>query len=158
MVIIADSSALISLAVCNKLELIEKLFDNIYVPQAVYEEIDVKNKPEANKLKVFLKNKVQKIDLSNYIISSLKLGIGELEAMALYKKLNADFLLTDDKQARKIAEYNNIKIIGSIGVLISAKKHGYINEIKTSLDSINNSYIYLSKELYQHALRITNED
>ena len=82
----------------------------------------------------FLKEKTVNVDLSSYIISTPRLGRGELEAMALFKKLNADFLLTDDKPARKTAEYNGIKIIGSIGILIWAKKQNLIKEVKPSLN------------------------
>ncbi len=40
MKIVIDSSPLISFAVIDKLELLEKLFTEIIVPQAVYEEIE----------------------------------------------------------------------------------------------------------------------
>ena len=39
MIIIADSSALVSLSVCNSLSLLEPLFGEIYVPEAVYNEV-----------------------------------------------------------------------------------------------------------------------
>jgi len=105
----------------------------------------------------YLKGKTVNIDLSSYIISTPSLGKGELEAMALYKKLNADLLLTDDKKARRTAEYNGIKIIGSIGILIWAKKQNVIKEVKSSLDEIYNSYIYLSEDLYHYVLKIMGE-
>ena len=37
--IIGDSSALIALAVVDQLGLLEKLYDNLLVPQAVYDEV-----------------------------------------------------------------------------------------------------------------------
>ena len=157
MILIADSSALIALSICNQLVLLEKLFDHIRIPVSVYNEINIPDKPESKRLSSFFKEKISDIELSSYIISTPRLGRGELEAMALYKKLNAYYLLTDDKQARKTAEYNNIKIIGSIGILILAKRQGLLQAIKPSLDAIYHSYIYISEELYQHVLEVVNE-
>src|SRR6056297_192403 len=99
MILIADSSSLIALSICNQLDLLEKLFENVQVPISVYNEIDIPDKPESGKIKEFLQEKISKADLSSYIISTLNLGKGELEAMALYKQVKADYLLTDDKQA-----------------------------------------------------------
>ena len=157
MILIADSSALISLSICNQLELLDKLFDRVQVPLSVYNEINVPDKPESKVLVKYLKENTVNVDLSSYIISTPRLGRGELEAMALFKKLNADFLLTDDKPARKTAEYNGIKIIGSIGILIWAKKQNLIKEVKPSLNEIYNSYIFLSEDLYQYVLKVIDE-
>jgi len=157
MILIADSSALIALSIYNQLALLDKLFARVQVPLSVYEEINIPDKPESKVVVRYLKGKTVNIDLSSYIISTPRLGKGELEAMALYKKLNADLLLTDDKKARRTAEYNGIKIIGSIGILIWAKKQNVIKEVKSSLDEIYNSYIYLSEDLYHYVLKIMDE-
>jgi len=66
-----------------------------------------------------------------------------MEAMALFKKINADYLLSDDKQARKITSYNGIKIIGSIGVLIWSKNCKLIKEVKPSLDKTSGRVLIL---------------
>lgn len=158
MILVADSSSLIALSICDQLDLLEKLFENVQVPISVYKEIDIPDKPESGRIKKFLQEKISKVDLSSYIISTPILGKGELEAMALYKQVKADYLLTDDKQARKVAEYNKIKIVGSMGVLIMAKKQGLIKSIKPSLDAIYNSYIYISEDLYHYVLSIANEN
>ncbi|SFV60735.1 hypothetical protein MNB_SV-6-1885 [hydrothermal vent metagenome] len=52
--IIGDSSALIALAVVDKLELLEKLYENLFVPQAVYDEVTQVERPQSDKLKKFL--------------------------------------------------------------------------------------------------------
>jgi uncharacterized protein len=157
MILVADASPLIALSLCDQIELLEKIFNEVFIPEAVFNEINIPEKPEAEKLIRFIQNKVKKVNLNKYIISVPNIGKGELEAMALYKDLNADYLLTDDKKARQVAKYNKIKVIGSIGVLIIAKQKQLISEIKPSLDIIYNSSIYLSKELYIHALKAAME-
>ncbi|RZD14409.1 MAG: DUF3368 domain-containing protein [Candidatus Acidulodesulfobacterium ferriphilum] len=73
--------------------------------------------------------------MGEYLLNDICLGQGELEAIALCKAINADFLIIDDRLARKAASANNIKITGSLGILLSAKKKGYINTIKPCIES-----------------------
>jgi predicted nucleic acid-binding protein len=153
-VIIGDSSALIALAVVDKLELLEKLYHECYVPQAVYQEVTQIGKPQSQKLKTFLEGKVKVIELQ---ITKLGLGIGELEAITLCKQLNADVLLIDDERAKKYAIINDVKVIGSLGILIKAKEHGYISEIKPLLDKIMDSEVYISHKLVAKVLRLCDE-
>jgi predicted nucleic acid-binding protein len=53
MIIISDSSPLISLAIIGQLGLLEKLYDDIYIPAAVFEEVIQAEKPFAKELKSF---------------------------------------------------------------------------------------------------------
>ena len=152
--IIGDSSALITLATVDKLDILEELFGTLYIPDAVYKEVTKIEKPFNNKLNIFLKDKVKFIDLK---IDKLGLGAGELEAITLYKELNADVLLIDDARAKKYAIVNNVKVIGSLGVLIKAKEKGYIDKVKPLLEKINSSDIYLSRYIINQVLEICKE-
>ncbi|MBW2738430.1 MAG: DUF3368 domain-containing protein [Deltaproteobacteria bacterium] len=77
--------------------------------------------------------------------------------MTLYKKLQADFLLIDDKRARKVARLNNIEIIGSQGVLLFAKQKGLIKKIKPFLDKLRTSDIHINQRLIKKTLLLANE-
>ena len=113
MLIVADSSALVSLANCRCLHVLGNLFDEVKVPQAVFDEVVIEGKPEAEALHSYLKGKVVSVDLTQFVIDAGGLGRGEIEAMALYKRLHASLLLVDDKRARKVARLNKIEIVGS---------------------------------------------
>lgn len=152
--IIGDSSALISLSVVDKLELLEKLYKNLFVPQAVYDEVTQVGKPQSDKLKDFLQSRVKVVDLN---LTKLGLGIGELEAITLYKELDADVLLIDDNRAKKYAVLNDVKVIGSLGILIKAKENGYIEKIKPLLEKIMQSEVYISDKLVSRVLDICDE-
>jgi predicted nucleic acid-binding protein len=118
MIIIADASPLVTLAVCDCLRVLESLFDEVQVAQTVYDEVIVENKPGANKLKDYFHGKVSDLTLDNTIISGDSLDDRELYSIALFKQLHADYLLIDEKAGRRLAKLNQIKIIGSLGVLI----------------------------------------
>lgn len=157
MLIIADSSALVALALCDGLSLLDRLFDDIKVPQSVFEEIIVKGKPAADILRVYLKGRTVPVDTTHIIITPARIGLGELEAMALYKTLHADYLLIDDQRARKIAQLNHITIIGSLGILLLAKHAGLISQIRPFIERLRISDIYVSERLIQKMLRLANE-
>ena len=153
--IIGDSSALVALAVVNQLELLEKLYSSLYIPQAVFDEVTQIGKPQSDKLRQFLQSRVRRVDLT---LTQLGLGLGELEAITLYKKLDADVLLIDDNRAKKYASLNGVKVIGSLGVLIKAKEKGHIEIIKPFLDEIQKSEVYISKKLIEKVLEICGEE
>ena len=98
--IIGDSSALIALSVVNRLELLEQLYENLYVSQAVFDEVTQVGRSQSDKLRRFLQNRVKRVELN---LTQLGLGLGELEAITLYKKLDVEVLLIDDNRAKKYA-------------------------------------------------------
>jgi predicted nucleic acid-binding protein len=157
MILIADSSALIALSVSDSLELLDQLFSEVIVPQAVYEEVIKPEKPEAIPLQKYLKDKVVEVDMSHFVYLDAFADAGENEAMLLYKQKSADKLLIDDKRGRKVAKINEINTIGSLGVLLAAKQKGLIQEIKPYIDKIKESRIFLSPSLIQMVLEIAKE-
>ena len=90
-------------------------------------------------------------------LTKLGLGIGELEAITLYKELDADVLLIDDNRAKKYAVLNDVRVIGSLGILIKAKENGYIEKVKPLLEEIMKSEVYISDKLVSKVLDICNE-
>ncbi len=157
MLVIADTSALIALACCDGLRLLDELFDEIRVPLSVWKECTVPGKQEASRLAVYLEGKIADIALSDFIIAAPGLGRGELEAMALYKHLHADRLLIDDARARKVARLNSIAVVGSIGVLLLAKRSGSIPALRPHLLAIDAAGIHVSAGLITEALRLAGE-
>jgi predicted nucleic acid-binding protein len=157
MLIIADSSALVALALCDGLDFLDQLFDHIKVPQAVYDEVIVTGKPAAHTLQAYLQGKIVPVSLTNIIITGGGLGQGEMEAMALYKTLHADYLLVDDSRARKVARLNQIIITGSQGILLLAKRKGFISQVKPYLDRLRQTNIRINERLIQRTLKLANE-
>lgn len=157
MIIIADASPLVALAVCDSLELLEQLFTEIKVSQTVFDEVTRSNKPGATELAVYLKGKTVEVSLDNYIIGGGNLDDGELTSIALYKNLNADYLLIDEKAGRKVAKLNQVNIIGSLGVLIEAKRRGLISQLKPQIEQLRQSKVHFGEALLNHALTMVGE-
>lgn len=159
MILVADSSALIALSVMDALPLLDQLFGRVVVPPAVYQEVtDNPTLPEAKPLLDYLADKVLPLlNDSDVILIDAYGDQGEIEAMHLYKRLNADRLLIDDARGRKVALVNNIAIIGSIGILLLAKQKGLLDVIKPKLSLLEQSNVYVTASLIEKALVTAKE-
>jgi predicted nucleic acid-binding protein len=157
MLIVADSSALIALAVCDALDVILQIYDDLKIPEAVYMETVAPEKPYSDALGGFLMERVVKVDVSRWVVTAGGLGRGEIEAMALYKQLSADALLIDDHRARVIAEHNQIECIGALGLLLIAKRRGKISTLTPYVHKLRHSSIFYGDELLDKVLELAGE-
>jgi predicted nucleic acid-binding protein len=157
MLIVADSSALIALAVCNGLEVILQVYDDLKIPEAVYAEIVAPEKPFSDTLGSFLAERVVQVDVNRWVVAAGGLGRGELEAMALYKELSADVLLIDDHRARVVAEHNQIECIGALGLLLVAKQRGKVEMILPYVQKLRQSSVFYGNDLLNRVLQLAGE-
>ncbi len=157
MLIVADSSALIALATCDGLDVLLRVYDDVKVPQTVYDEVVEPGKLQAAALEAFLSRRITKVDTTNWVLTAGGLGQGEIEAMALYKQLSADALLIDDHRARVIAEHNHIHCIGALGVLLYAKQNGKIEKIAPYVQKLRPSSIRYGEALLDKVLKLAGE-
>ena len=75
------------------------------------------------------------------------LDMGEASSIALSLEIEDSILIIDERKGRKIASSLNIKIIGTIGVLILAHKKGLIKDLITVILKLVNSGFRLSDNL-----------
>lgn len=154
--VIADSGPIFSLATINKLQLLDSLFDDVKIPQAVWKEITLNNSvPYYDIIINYFENKIEKIKSFNEL--SFLMDYGESESVILYREQNADFLLIDDKKARRIAENLKINCIGTLGLLIIAKEKKLIQELKPIFQEFLINKRYYSLELLNSILIENNE-
>jgi predicted nucleic acid-binding protein len=159
MIIVCDSSPVVALAICDSLNMLDMLFAEVIIPERVYAELTVPNKPESIKIARWAQEKI--VQARNpHLLQALNVSLdaGESEAMALYWEQSADFLLVDEKKGRKIAALNGMKVIGTLGILLLAKQKGLLPEIKPMLTLLQNSAIRISDVLYHRALVLAGEN
>ena len=77
--------------------------------------------------------------------------------MFFSKELEADYLLIDDKRGRKVAALNQIKTVGSLGVLLQAKRAGLIASIAPLLAQLDASPVFISRNLVETVLELAGE-
>lgn len=156
-IVIADTGALISLGHVDLIELIPKVFGEFYIAEAVWEELLNYDNPnfEIPSLNI-LKSKVVPIKSKNYL--SVVMDYGESESVILYEEMQADYLLIDDNKARKTAESLDVNCIGSVGLLIMAKRKGLVKAVRPIFQKWLSLGRYFSKALLNDILAKEGEN
>lgn len=161
MIIISDTTPIISLIKINRLDLLEKLFVEVLVPNAVFKELTTNtlftNEAEIVKKSSFLKVSSVQNQKSLQLLQAVSgLDDGESEAIILADELKSNILLMDERKGRKVAQKLGINITGTIGILIQAYNEGMISdvEVKSYLNQLKNTNIRLSDSLIQQALSL----
>lgn len=151
--IVSDTTTLITLQKQQRLNLLCQLFDRVYLPQAVYQELSARM-PESNPLKQLPCFCIQSVSPSKQLQAlRLVLDKGEAEAieMAKVKRLS---LLIDEKKGRKVAARLDIPLIGFAGLLILAKHQAVLDRqqaLSLLETGIKNGH-RLSNALYQQII------
>jgi len=159
MIVVSDTSPILSLALIQRLDLLRDLYGSIVIPEAVRQEIMVADH-----------SGTREVAQADWIIThpivpdvSLKLlqrevDRGEAEAIGLAVQLKADVLLIDERQARKLAQYLELNVVGLLDVLQAAKQRQLIPSIKPVLDDLlTRARFRLSRKLYQRTLHTAGE-
>jgi len=153
---VTDAGPIISLAIIDRLDILEKIFAEVFIPSAVSEELY--NLPITNDIramKIFIKEKVKKISGENCLLPFV--DYGESEAILLCKEIKADYLIIDDKKARNIAEEFGVDCIGTIGILYRAKDKKIIRELRPLFMKLIENKRYYSRDILNNILYKTKE-
>lgn len=156
----SDTSPIVNLAVVGQLNMLEGLYRELHIPEAVKTELHALPDETAR----------QAIQDASWIhvrevrdrrlvqALQLELDAGEAEAIALALELSADLLLMDELAGRRVAEQFSIKTLGVLGVLLHAKQRGIITKVKPILDDlIHKAGFWVGEGLYVHVLREAGE-
>lgn len=160
-VVVSNSTPLIYLAKVGRLNILRGVFERVFIPEAVFEEVVIRGKA-LNRSDAFIIEKAvgtwivreqirPEIDMEyRFLNINLRLGSGERQTIKLCKQLNAKYLIADDKEARKVAKMLNITPIGTCSIIIKAYKQKTItkNEANQTLNELLKVGFRIDPELY----------
>lgn len=157
--VIVNSTPVIILSKIGMLDILHKMYGDVIIPQAVFDEVTVKDDSACHTIKsldwINVKSIASQDDRKMY---KAKLHAGEVEVMILAQELGEDVLtVIDDNAARKTARYLGIKVTGTVGVLMKAKKLGYIDSVKKCIAMMRRAGFYVGTELERMALEKVGE-
>ena len=155
--VIVNSTPVIGLANIGKLDVLRQMYGTITIPQAVFDEIkspSVQRQVNANRDWI----RVEQInDASQKQMYRAKLHAGEVEVMILAQEKKADLVILDDNAAKKTAKFLGLRVIGTLGILVLAKKRGFIKEVSPVLDALKRDGFFVSDDLCDLVLRQADE-
>lgn len=152
---VSNTSPNILLEKAGHLWILEKLFKEVIIPPAVDKEW---LRPGGHKVPQWLtvanlpsnaKHNADKL--------SMNLDRGEAEAIALFETIKADWLLLDDLKGRKQAKSLGLPVVGTIGILVTAKRKGIIPELGLIINTLKKHRYYLSDDVLEKALILAGE-
>lgn len=158
--VIVNSTPLIVLCNVGKLDILRKLYTEIHIPQAVFYEVTEKSDTACQVLKESLDwIHVEKIHSeTEKKMYKAKLHDGEVEVMILAQEdKRADLVIIDDNAAKKTAKYLGLSVTGTMGVLLRAKREGYLTEIAPIVEELRGNGFYISDNLAEMILEQAGE-
>ena len=149
MIIIADTSCIILLDNIGELNILQQLFGEIIITSTIAQEFG-KSLPQWVTVK-------DPSDISKISLLLPTVDMGEATAIALAMEIKNSILILDDDRARKLAMTMGLKITGTLGVILDAKKQNKINSIKPILEKIRKTNFRLSDAVFNTTLKMAGE-
>ena len=149
---VSNASPLIALAAIGQLQLLPGLFGSITISPAVAAEIapSIAARPEWLDVQPLAHWQPTQIQGSG-------LGAGEREALSLGLERHADRVILDDLPARRLAHALGLRVIGTLGVVLAAKRRGLLERVQPSLDSLREHRFFMGPKLYDQIVRLAGE-
>ncbi len=162
MSVVSNASPLISLARIGKLDLLRQLYNEVFIPEAVWHEVVIEGvgQPGADEVKAATWIKTQLVT-NTPLVHALRqeLDAGEAEAIALTLETQAELLLMDERVGREVARHLGLRYTGLIGVLVEAKHKGVLSVVTPQLDELRNiAGFRISDALYVRVLQDEREE
>lgn len=159
MIVVSDTTPIISLLKMNRLQLLHSLFGRVCIPFAVFEELT--GNPNYQDEVSILRGSdfIQVEEVANagdvQVIKNDGLDIGESEAIVLAKQLSADVLLMDEAKGRLVASRYGLQIMGTVGILLQAFKDGLLSyhEIIDCVFSLRRNHRRISENLLMDLMK-----
>ncbi len=161
MILVLDSSALIALARIGRLNLLQQLAREVYIPEAVHTEVTERGQGRIGSVEVrqapwLAVTRVQ--DQAEVSRLRAQVGRGEAEAIILAREIQADFVVLDDATARRLAVDLGARVVGVLGLLLYAKQLGKIAAVKPLFDELRTAGFFIDESLYHLLLRQAGEE
>lgn len=156
--VVADSSCLIGLAQIGLFKLLKELFKEVYIPDAVYDEVVINGKGEAGSDNTnlaiqngwILKRTVND-ELAVNALTSI-LGKGEAEVIILCKESGFDCALIDERTARSMAGLINVNTMGVLGIIDLAVEKGFSIDKKKAINQLKDLGFRIGDKLYKRII------
>lgn len=157
---IINASPLILLGKIKRLDLLPELTPSLLIPRSV--SIEILDGPDGDPAKVWLQtleviSRIVPDAPANPEILAWDLGAGETSVISLSIERGGLVCILDDLAARNCAKVFSLPVIGTLGILLKAKKCGLISALRPEIENLIASGSLLSTQVIREALNLANE-
>ena len=164
--VVADTSPLFYLATLGRLSLLRDRYGQVIAPERVWMEalasheanLAIRPLLESGLAAGWLVVEKTASHMAPPDSALAELDQGERDALMLALALRADLVLIDEMEGRAVAEGLGLKITGTIGILVQAKRRGLLPAVGPELERLlRETSFYLSRRMQQIAYRMAGE-
>lgn len=138
-IVISDASPLIALADIEELDLLQKLYQKVFITDIVRSEIHAD-------LPLWIEES-SNYNRKQFQVLQLELDSGEVSAIALALENPERRIIIDESKGRSVAKRLGLKVTGTLGIIIKAKEQGLIKSGKDILIKLEKHGFWLSERL-----------
>lgn len=156
MIAVSNTTPLRYLIAIGRENLLGQLFEKVFVPTAVLEELTDAKTPVNVRQKVLALPAWFEVRIVNQHPATtwpVTLHRGEREAILLTEALRPDVLLIDEQVGRVIALNRNLPLSGTLGVLERADSIGLVKDFPQLLQDLRTNGFFIAEALEQQLLR-----
>jgi predicted nucleic acid-binding protein len=153
---VSNTTPLRYLIAIEQEHLLGQLFDKIFVPAAVHEELTEAKTPENVRRRILSLPswyEIRTVQESEAAAFPVTLHRGEREAILLAESLRPDVILIDEQIGRTITLNRNLPVSGTLGILERADMTGFISDFRQVLARLKTSGFFISESLEQQLLQ-----
>ena len=158
--VVADASPLIGLAAAGVFDLLRRLFGQVTITDSVRDEVLAGGeRPGARELAEAIRaGWIVVVDVPCDTSVFPTLGAGEASTL-VYAMGQPEpcLVLMDDLPGRAHARANGLSLTGLAGVLVAARKHGYVDSVRALLKKLEACDFRLSREVIDTLLELAGE-
>ena len=155
---VVNASPLILFSRIGRLDLIERLAPTILIPNAVIEEVRAgqdKDPTATVALEWAARNRADDIDVAASI-EHWDLGLGEAQVIA-HCLSGSRWEVLDDRAARRCALVHGVPVIGTLGVVLRAKRTRQIESARSLVQELIAAGMFLDDEFVEAGLASMDE-
>jgi predicted nucleic acid-binding protein len=161
-IVVADTTPLLYLSRIGRLEIIRAVHGEVIVPETVWNELVIARPAAAGVTGlraaqwIRVNGEAERAGVDPGLTAALDRG--EAAAITLAELLRAETLLIDERKGRGIARQRGLRIQGTLGLLVEARRSGVLGSLRTVVDDLASEGFRVNARLVTEALRQVGEE
>jgi predicted nucleic acid-binding protein len=157
---VINTGPLIALiAALGSLDVLRRLYSRVVVPYEVAHEILIANATKYGAKEFEQAAWLTRVNRAQCLPPFLANVLDPGEAAVIHTALTEgiDAVCIDEPAGRRIARLHGLRLTGSLGVLLRAKKEGHLAEVRTAVQRMRDNGIHMHQHLFQYVMKQAGE-